>query len=270
MLVGCGPGDPDLLTVKARRVIAGADVLVTDRLVAKPILALARSGALIVDAGKASDGPSAKQDDINQLLVREALLGQRVVRLKSGDGFIFGRAAEEMAAVRAAGIEVDVIPGITAAHACAARVGLPVTLRRHVRQFSVLTGATADGELELDWGALAKPGQAFAVYMGVRTAPVIETQLLAAGADPTTPVVIVENGTRVNERAVATSLADLSRAVGGLRITGPAVIFVGLSWEEANLSMPEEVEVFTGARRLSNTTELVDPPASADSRPQEH
>ena len=269
-LVGCGPGDPDLLTVKAQKVIGRADVLVTDRLVSKPILALARTGARIVDAGKEPDGPSAKQDDINQLLVREAVLGHRVVRLKSGDGFIFGRAAEEMAAVRAAGIQVDVVPGITAAHACAARVGLPVTLRGRVRQFSVLTGATADGDADLDWPALAKSGQAFAIYMGVRTAPQIERKLLAAGANPEMPVVIVENGTRADERAVATSLGLLSRALKAFKITGPAVIFVGLSWEDANLSMPEKVEVFTSTTRLSHAAAPSGIPDGAHSRTYDH
>lgn len=255
-LVGCGPGDPELLTLKAARIIAEADVLVVDRLVPQAITALARKDARIIDAGKEPDGPSTPQTEINRILIREALLGHKVARLKSGDGFIFGRAAEELAAVRAAGIAADVVPGITAAHACAASIGLPVTLRRSVRQFSVLTGATADGEVELDWQALARPGQAFAVYMGVRTAAEIRAKLLAAGADPALPVVIVENGTRENERVVATVLDLVSDAIRDLGIKGPAILFAGLSWEEAKLSMPERAEIYAAPKEAGREVPL--------------
>ncbi len=205
-LIGCGPGEPDLITLKAQQHLQSADVLVVDRLVNPAILEYARRDAVRIDVGKEPEGNSALQEDINRILVREALKGHRVVRLKGGDAFVFGRAAEEMAAVRAAGIPVEVVPGITAAHACAASVGLPVTLRAKVRQFAVVTGASADGPLELDWPALAQPGQAFAIYMGVRTAQHFRDKLLGAGAAPQTPVVIVENGTLSNERALATEL----------------------------------------------------------------
>jgi uroporphyrin-III C-methyltransferase/precorrin-2 dehydrogenase/sirohydrochlorin ferrochelatase len=253
-LVGCGPGDPELLTLKALRRVAEADVLVVDRLVPPAIVALARKDARIIDAGKEPESTSVAQGEINRVLVREALLGNRVARLKGGDGFIFGRAAEEMAAVRAVGIVVEVVPGITAAHACAASVGLPLTLRQSVRQFSVLTGATADGEIELDWQALARPGQAFAIYMGVRTAAHIEERLLSAGADPVTPVVIVENGTRANERAVSTTLGQLAGALRVKGLKGPAIIFVGLSWEQASLTMPAKVEVLDAGDRVVKET----------------
>lgn len=265
-LVGCGPGDPELLTLKALKAIAAADVLVVDRLVPEAIVAEARPGASIIDAGKEPGGPSAPQSEINRILVREALLGRRVARLKSGDAFIFGRAAEEMAAVRAAGIEVDVIPGITAAHACAASIGLPLTLRRSVRQFTVLTGATAEGDIDLDWSALARPGQAFAVYMGVRTAAHIRDNLLAAGADPEMPVVIVENGTRVSERVVATTLGALVSALTACAIKGPAILFAGLSWAEANLSMPGKVEVFETLRATDGTPLPATGPVHAEDR----
>jgi uroporphyrin-III C-methyltransferase/precorrin-2 dehydrogenase/sirohydrochlorin ferrochelatase len=180
--------------------------------------------------------------------VREAAAGKVVARLKGGDPFIFGRAAEEMAALQAAHIAVEVVPGVTAAHACAARVGLPVTLREHVRQFSVATGATADGEPELDWHALAAKGSAFAIYMGLGNAPVIRRNLLAAGVEPETRVVIVENGTRENERAMATTLQDLTDCVAQLKVAGPAVIFVGLDWADAGLERPDTVTVYQ--RRL--------------------
>ena len=247
-LIGCGPGEPDLITLKAQQHLQSADVLVVDRLVNPAILEYARRDAIRIDVGKAPEGDSALQQEINRILVREAMKGHRVVRLKGGDAFVFGRAAEEMAAVRAAGVPVEVVPGITAAHACAASIGLPVTLRTKVRQFAVVTGASADGPLELDWPALAQPGQAFAIYMGVRTAQHFADKLLEAGAAPQTPVVIVENGTLANERALATELSSVARAISDSGIRGPAVIFVGLDWETAGLSRPDKVEVYDPQR----------------------
>lgn len=243
-LIGCGPGEPDLITLKAQQRLQEADVLVVDRLVNPAILEYARREAVRFDVGKEPEGPSASQEEINRILVREALKGHRVARLKGGDAFVFGRAAEEMAAVKAAGIPVEVVPGITAAHACAASVGLPVTLRNRVRQFAVVTGASADGPLELDWAALAQAGQAFAIYMGVRNAAHFRDHLLGAGACPQTPVVIVENGTLSSERAVATELCELARAIADKGIKGPAVIFVGLDWVSAGLSRPDKVELY--------------------------
>lgn len=243
-LVGAGPGDPDLLTLRAQQRLQEADVIVVDGLVAPEILEHARRDATRIHVGKAGYGAATEQAEINQILVREASRGKHVVRLKGGDPFIFGRAVEEMAAVRAAGIPVDIVPGITAAHACAASVELPLTQREQIRQFSVVTGATADGLPELDWPALSRPGQAFAIYMGVHSAPALTARLLAHGADPATNVVIVENGTRANERAIETRLADLPAAITAKSIRGPAVIFVGLSWAAANLTRPSRVEIF--------------------------
>jgi uroporphyrin-III C-methyltransferase / precorrin-2 dehydrogenase / sirohydrochlorin ferrochelatase len=247
-LIGCGPGDPDLLTLKALQRMQEADVLVVDRLVNPKVLDYARRDAERIFVGKTPGGPSVSQAEINRILVREAAAGKVVARLKGGDPFIFGRAAEEMAALQAAHIAVEVVPGVTAAHACAARVGLPLTLREHVRQFSVATGATADGEPELDWHALAAKGSAFAIYMGLGNAPVIRRHLLAAGVEPETRVVIVENGTRENERAMATTLQDLTDCVAQLEVAGPAVIFVGLDWADAGLERPDTVTVYQ--RRL--------------------
>lgn len=250
-LIGCGPGDPDLLTLKALQRMQEADVLVIDRLVNPKILDYARRDAERIYVGKMPRGPATSQAEIDRILVREASAGKVVARLKGGDPFIFGRAAEEMAALQAAGIAVEVVPGITAAHACAARVGLPVTLREHVRQFSVLTGTTADGAPEHDWRALAAEGAAFAIYMGVGNAPLLRRNLLAAGAAPSTSVVIVENGTLPNERAAATTLQDLSDAIAQLGIAGPAVIFVGLDWQDAGLQRPEAVTVYRRPRAVS-------------------
>jgi uroporphyrin-III C-methyltransferase/precorrin-2 dehydrogenase/sirohydrochlorin ferrochelatase len=241
VLIGCGPGDPDLLTLKALQRLQEADVLVIDRLVDPRVLEYARRDAERIFVGKAPGGPTTSQAEIDRILVREARAGKVVARLKGGDPFIFGRAAEEMAAVQAAGIAVEVVPGVTAAHACAARIGLPLTLRERVRQFAVVTGTTADGEPDLDWSALAAPGSAFAVYMGVANAPLLRRNLLAAGADPATPVVIVENGTLESERAVATTLADLTDGIASLSVASPAVIFVGLDWDGAGLCRPPSV-----------------------------
>jgi uroporphyrin-III C-methyltransferase / precorrin-2 dehydrogenase / sirohydrochlorin ferrochelatase len=252
-LIGCGPGEPDLLTLKAQQRLQEADVLVIDRLVNPAILEYARRDAVRIDAGKGPDGPSVQQDEINRILVREALKGQRVARLKGGDAFIFGRAAEEMAAVRAADIPVEVVPGVTAAHACAASVGLPLTLRHKVRQFAVVTGASADGALDLDWSGLTGPGQAFAIYMGVRSAPQLRGKLLAAGAESQIPVVIVENGSLPSERVVATQLSELDRAIAEMGIKGPAIIFVGLDWTSAGLSAPDKIEIFAPARAMDET-----------------
>lgn len=248
-LIGCGPGDPDLLTLKALQRLQDADVLVYDRLVNPAILEYARRDAARINVGKSPAGGSTAQGEINRILVREALKGHRVARLKGGDAMIFGRAAEEIAAVQAAGIAVEIVPGITAANACAASVGLPLTSRGRVRQFSVVAGATEDGDLQLDAQALTAPGQAAAIYMGVRNAQRIERELLGNGASASTPVVIVENGTCAEERAVATTLSDLAAAVESEAILGPAIIFLGLDWHEAGLSRPDRVRIFASPSR---------------------
>ncbi len=244
ILIGCGPGAGDLITLRAQQALQRADVLVIDRLVPNEVVEHARREAKRIYVGKTPGEPSPAQEDINAILVREGLQGQIVARLKGGDAFVFGRAAEEMAAVRAAGLDVEVIPGITAAHACAARIGLPVTNRRTIREFTLLTGATADGELALDWAALARNNHAFAVYMGVDSAPRIRRELLAAGARPDVPVVIVENGTLASERAFATVLRDLDACVKDEAVMAPAILFFGLDWQTAGLSRPAWVKEF--------------------------
>ena len=243
-LIGCGPGDPDLLTVKALKCLSAADVVVTDRLVPAEIVALAQPEARRIEVGKTPYQASISQDEINRILLREALQGHRVARLKGGDPGIFGRLAEELSVLRAAGVSVSVIPGVTAAHACAADIALPVTLRQVVRQFSVLTGATADSEVDLDWSALARDGQAFAIYMGVRGAEKLASRLLREGAPASRAVVIVENGTRPEQRTIKTTLGELAAAITHAAIQGPAIIFVGLDWAQANLTPPEDVELF--------------------------
>lgn len=261
ILVGAGPGDPDLLTLKAVRALKSADVVLHDALVDPRVLDHARREAAIVDVGKRAASRAMPQDQINRLLVEHARAGKVVVRLKGGDAFVFGRAAEEIAAIENAGFAVEIIPGITAAQACAADARLPLTVRQHVRQVSLVTGAASVGEPDLDWDALARPGQAFAIYMGVRTVDSITHRLLAAGADPSTPVVIVENGARTNRRTVATTLVDFPAAIAAKGITGPAVSFVGLDWVEAGLTPPPDVAWFSSPPtqvRLSRTVNAID------------
>jgi uroporphyrin-III C-methyltransferase/precorrin-2 dehydrogenase/sirohydrochlorin ferrochelatase len=279
-LIGCGPGDPDLLTLRAQQRLQEADVLVIDRLVNRAILEYARRDALRIEVGKEGYGPSADQEDINRILIREALKGYRVARLKGGDPFVFARAAEEMVAVRAAGIEVEVVPGITAAHAAAASIELPLTLREKIRRFTILTGASADAGFDLDWASLAEPGQAFAIYMGVRSAPRLRDKLIAAGARPGTPVIIVENATLPDERVIETVLADLPAAIAAKSIHGPAVIFVGLDWSAAQLSRPAKVDVFRAGGAIAadagktplraparSTADFAQPRPAADAAP---
>ena len=228
-LVGAGPGDPELLTLKAQRKLREADVIVHDRLIGPSILEYARRDAVRIAAGKEPGKASIAQADINAILIREARRGKQVVRLKGGDPYIFGRGGEEQLALEAEGITVDVVPGITAALGCAANISLPLTQRGRNQSFTILTGASEDGVPEHDWPALSQKGQAFAIYMGVGTSGHIQARLLAAGIDPHTPVTIVENGTLADERIFETEISDLTAIIKSKSIAGPAVIYVGLS-----------------------------------------
>jgi uroporphyrin-III C-methyltransferase/precorrin-2 dehydrogenase/sirohydrochlorin ferrochelatase len=234
------------LTIKALRRIREADVLIVDRLVSPQIVALARGDAQIFPVGKTPGGPATAQAAINALLLRHARAGRRVARLKGGDPLIFGRACEEMAALAAAGIACEVIPGVTAAQACAARVKLPLTVRGRVRHLTIVTAASAGAGPALAWEMLAREDCASAFYMGVGAAGTLRRELLAAGCRRDTPVVIVENGTLASERAVASTLQDLQDCVHALRITGPCVIFLGLAWSKAGLARPDGIGDFRG------------------------
>lgn len=227
-LVGAGPGDPDLLTLKAQRHLQDADVIVYDRLVGPGILEYARRDAERIDVGKAPGKLSVSQTRINDILIEHVRAGKRVVRLKGGDPYVFGRGGEEQAALVAAGIPVDVVPGITAAVACASAIRLPLTWRGENRSFTVLTGTAGDGAADHDWAALAKPGAAFSIYMGVRQAGHIQRQLLKAGIAEDTPVVVVENGTRTDQKTAVGTIATLTRTLALGAIKGPAIIYVGL------------------------------------------
>ncbi len=235
VLVGAGPGDPELLTLRALRELENADVIVTDRLVGPAILDLARPDARRIDVGKlpyrtgADGGNGARQQDINAILVREALAGNRVVRLKGGDPFVFGRAAEEIEALDAAGIAVTVVPGVTAALAAAANARLALTERGKRRAFTILTGQAADGPAGHDWATLVQGGQSLAIYMGVAAGPAIAGRLLEAGLDPATPVTVVENASLTNERVRGCRIAALPELLRTACIGGPAMLFVGVA-----------------------------------------
>ncbi len=227
-LVGAGPGDPELLTLKAQRKLLEADVIVYDRLVGPGILEMARRDAERIAVGKTPFEPSPKQAEINQILIREAKAGKRVVRLKGGDPYVFGRGGEEQAALAKEGIAVDIVPGITAALGCAAAIGLPLTQRGQNRSFTLLTGTAEDGTANHDWPHLARAGSAFAIYMGVNAAGDISAELLHAGVSPNTPVTIVENGTLSNQRVITATIGSLWESLHTQGIAGPAIIYVGL------------------------------------------
>ena len=237
-LVGAGPGDPELLTLKAQRKLRHADVIVYDRLVGPKILDYARRDAIRIPAGKAPGKASISQEEINAILIREAKAGHNVVRLKGGDPYIFGRGGEEQAALEAAGIAVDVVPGITAALGCAASIGLPLTQRGETQSFTILTGSSEDGMPNHDWQALSRKNQALAIYMGVGNAGLLQARLLNAGIDPETPVTIVENGTLEAERSFETVIGSLYATIRAERIAGHAMIYVGLARRAAAGILP--------------------------------
>lgn len=225
--VGAGPGDPELLTLKARRALHEADVVIHDRLVTQAILELARREALIIDAGKEGFGPSMSQSDIDALIVTHARTGAHVVRLKSGDPTIFGRLDEEMDACTEAGVPFSIVPGITSASAAVASIGQSLTKRDRNSSVRFVTGHDMKGYAEQDWRALAVPGQVAAIYMGKKSARFAQGRLMMHGADPATPVSIVENASRPDQRTVGTMLAALPEAVTDL--SGPALILLGLA-----------------------------------------
>lgn len=232
-IVGAGPGDPELLTIKALRALQDADLVVYDRLVGDGILDLTRRDAERIYVGKARSDHSVPQDQINELLVEQAQAGRRVVRLKGGDPFVFGRGGEELDRLRAAGISAAVIPGITAATGCAASAGLPLTHRDHASAVTFVTGHGVDGEPEVDWSALAHPRHTVVIYMGLSRAGIVADQMIAQGRAPDTPIAIIENGTREDERVVTGTLSNIATLVRDARVAAPALIVVG---EVASLS----------------------------------
>ncbi len=226
-LIGAGPGDPDLLTIRAHRLLGEADVIVTDRLVSDEVLALARRDAEVIHAGKARGCQSLSQPDINALLIRLAREGKRVVRLKGGDPLIFGRAGEEIAALEAAGIRVEVVPGITAALACAADARVPLTLRDASRAVALVTGHTHRGAAAEEIAGLAKPGVTVASYMAIHALPALSESLAARGFDPATPAMLIENGGSRRRRFLSGTLPELVQRAPAWSTGGPALLLLG-------------------------------------------
>jgi uroporphyrin-III C-methyltransferase len=227
--VSAGPGDPDLLTVKAVKALARADAVLFDDLSSGPILALAKPGADMVGVGKRAGRASPKQDHVSRLLVDYALTGAHVVRLKSGDSGIFGRLEEELTAVRAAGIACEIIPGVTSASAAAAAAGIPLTRRAHAQRIQFITAADTSGNLPpgLNLPALADPGATTVIYMGKRTFPALAAALIAHGLPPDTPALLAEAVSTPEQALHRSTVTELARALADNRSPLPGLILIG-------------------------------------------
>lgn len=226
-LVGAGPGDPGLLTLRALRVLNAADIVLHDRLVSDEVLQLVRRDAQRIEVGKQAGNHHATQDQIHALMLQHAREGKRVVRLKGGDPFVFGRGGEELEVLRAHGIEYEVVPGITAALACAAYSGVPLTHREHAQSVRLVTAHHKDSLTGLDWAALAQERQTLAVYMGVAGLSELASQLVAHGRAASTPFAIVENGSRANQRVITGTLDQLDERARQHDVQSPALLIVG-------------------------------------------
>ena len=226
--VGSGPGDPELLTLKARRKLHEADVVLYDNLVTPETLELARREAVLVNVGKKGFGKSASQADINALLVEHAAGGARIVRLKSGDPAVYGRLDEEIDALDEAGIDWEIVPGITAASAAASDAGISMTRRGRNSSLRFLTGHDVDGFAEQDWKGLAEPGATAAIYMGLKASTFIRGRLLMHGARADTSVTVVSNASRHDRKVITTTLADLPEAIRAADMGAPAILFLGI------------------------------------------
>lgn len=226
-LVGAGPGDPDLLTFKALRLMQRADVVLYDRLIGDGILNLVRRDAERIYVGKLPQDHTLPQDEISHMLLKLAREGKRVLRLKGGDPFIFGRGGEEIELLAEAGVPFQVVPGITAASGCAAYAGIPLTHRDHAQACVFLTGHTKDGQFAFDWDLLLQPRQTVAVYMGLAHLAELTRAFIERGADPSLPAALVDNGTRPNQRVITGALDTLAQKVVEAGAKGPAILIVG-------------------------------------------
>lgn len=254
-IVGAGPGDPDLLTVKALRLIRAADVVVYDKLVSPAIMALIPAGTARIFAGKVARNHHMPQADINDLLVGLARSGRRVVRLKGGDPFTFGRGGEEAGHLAAAGIAFEVVPGVTSASACSAYAGIPLTHRDLAHGVRFVTGHTKDGQpLVLDWPRLADPDTTLVVYMGRTSAGTICHQLIRHGLPPGTPAAAIINGTRPDQQTLIATLSDLPRQLEAMNRSAPTLLVIGrvvdlartLAWFAPDTPLPRAGDAESG------------------------
>ncbi len=226
-LVGAGPGDPDLLTFRALRLMQRADVVLHDRLVGTDILDLVRRDAKRIDVGKLPKKHTMSQEDIGKLMVELAQAGKRVLRLKGGDPFIFGRGGEEIETLAAHAIPFQVVPGITAASGCSAYAGIPLTHRDHAQSCLMVTAHGKDGVLDLDWQSMLRPSQTVVVYMGFASLKTLGRELIKHGANPDTPAALVDNGTHHNQTVIVGTLQTLAARAGAAGLSGPAIIIIG-------------------------------------------
>ncbi|CAM3001517.1 siroheme synthase CysG [Pseudoalteromonas distincta] len=226
-VVGAGPGDPELLTLKALQLMQQADVVVYDFLVSDEIMELVRRDADLICVGKRLGDHSVVQEDTNQMLVDLAKQGKKVCRIKGGDPFIYGRGGEEVQVLAANNVNYQIVPGITAAAGCSAYAGIPLTHRDHAQAIQFVTGHCKKDGQELDWQSLAKPNQTLAIYMGVIKSPHIQSELLKHGRKADTPVAIIENGTRKNQRVVTGQLGELADLIQRNSIISPALLIIG-------------------------------------------
>ena len=226
-IIGTGPGDPDLLTFRAVHVMQRADIVLYDNLVSNDVLEYVRRDAERVFVGKKSGNHWLSQKQINQLMINHARAGHQVARLKGGDPFMFGRGGEELEVLREAGISAKVVPGITAAAGCAASADIPLTHRDHAQSVTFVTGHIREGGPDLDWRQLATQNQTLVIYMGVGHSDRLSSNLIHAGMDPQTPVAIIENGTRFNERVLRTTMRDLPKIIIERQVEPPALIIAG-------------------------------------------
>ncbi len=226
-LVGTGPGDPDLLTFRALRLMQQADVVLYDRLIGDGILNLVRRDAERIYVGKQTDDHTVPQEEIGNMLIRLAREGKRVLRLKGGDPFMFGRGGEEIEALSDNDISFQVIPGITAANGCASYAGIPLTHRDHAQSCVFVTGHEKDGELNLNWESLIQPRQTVVLYMGLSSMGAITSGFINNGADPATPAAVIENGTRAGQRVITGTLETLTEQTAEASVKSPALIMIG-------------------------------------------